>query len=203
MSRFSAEIPVPDPQPALDMRDAFLAIAEALKTIKAGDVGASDKLASIEKFLLSREHDEQFQRPRENVQPPMVSAYNPLGERDHPRQELRCEMIWTGYKMEKDGLSREEIELLNRVEPGVYRVTKADGSRIPFTITPRYNERQEVDRLMFHYPCKSTADRSNHLGMVTYLREILGELPNVLDLQAQIAALKAQIMDAAVQARVA
>lgn len=175
---------------APSMADALVMIAEALKTIKAGDTGASERLAGIEAFLL---HQEKA-RPHENLfNPPLVSSLNPLGERDHPRPELKCKMIWVGYKMAKDTLTRQEIELLNRLQPGDYRVTKADGRTIPFKVTPKYTDNGNLEHLNIHFPCKLAEDRQNHLSMVSYLSEALGEVANTDTLKAQIASLKAQL----------
>lgn len=173
-----------------EMAQAFLAIAEALKTIKSTDAGATDKLASIEKFLMEQERT----KPHENIfNPPMVSAYNPLGERDFPRPLLKCKMIWVGFKLSEDCCTREEIELLNRVEGGVFRVTKADGKKISLTITPKVAENGKLELLSIHFPCKTSEDRHDHMSMASYLREVLGESPSLESLQAQVASLKAEL----------
>lgn len=174
----------------VSMPQALAMIAEALKTIKAGDAGASDRLANIERFLLHQEET----RPHENLfNPPMVSALNPLGERDHPRPELQCRIIWVGYELTKDILSFDEIALLNRMEPGSYRVTKADLKRIVFNVQEKRDDAGRREMLTFHFPCKGSEDRQNHAPMVSYLREALGENIGTETLHAQIAALRAQL----------
>jgi hypothetical protein len=111
----------------------------------------------------------------ENRMPPEISDYNPLGERDNPRDELRCKMIWVGFKLTKAGLSKDEIALLNEVSnfPGEYRVTKADGSLIDFTVTAKTNRAGQTEAVTFHFPCKAVEDRQNHMPMTAYLREAL------------------------------
>ncbi len=111
----------------------------------------------------------------ENAFAPEISQYNPLGERDNPRPELRCKMIWVGFKLAKVALTLDEITLLNQMQPGEYRVTKADGKSIPFTITGKQDAAGRLDMLTYHFPCKSTEDRHNHMGMVAYLREVLAQ----------------------------
>mgnify|MGYP001585291533 CR=1 FL=1 len=176
----------PDPS----LAEAMMAIAEALKTVKAGDADAGDKLAGIEQFLLRQEQT----RPHENTfNPPMISSLNPLGERDHPRPDLKCKMIWVGFKITKECLTREEIELLNRLVPGDYRVTKADGRSIPFRVDAKYADSGKLEHLSCHFPCKMTEDRQNHGSMTAYLREALGEAVTPVSLHAEITALKAQL----------
>jgi hypothetical protein len=192
MSASSDKKAVEAQAPSVDNQDiavAILALAEAIKTGQANS-GHSEQLSNIEKFLMEREQA----RPHENLfNPPMKSHFNPLGERDHPRDELKCQMFWAGYKMTKDNLRQSEIELLNRIDPGVYRVTKADGRTIPFTVVARTDDTGKLDRMNFHFACKSAEDRSNHLSMESYLKEALGEVSSTESLRAQIETLKSQL----------
>ena len=182
-----AATPATEPSNA-DVTKAILALAEAIKAGKTD--GTAEKLSSIEKFLIEREES----RPHENVfNPPMLSHYNPKGDRDFPRTELKCQMYWVGFKMAKENLRQTEIELMNRLEPGNYRVTKADGRSIPFTVSAKHDESGKLDRLSVYFPCKNTEDRSNHLSMESYLREVLGEAYSTESLRAQIESLQTQL----------
>ena len=185
------QVPIPGLQPGGDqMAQALMMIAEALATIKASDSGAAAHLASIEKLLLAQESV----RPHENLfNPPLISANNPLGERDHPRPPLKCRMFWVGYDLREESLPREEIELLNRMQPGHYRVTKADGKSIPFDVQARTDDAGKLESLAFHFPCKGPDDRQSHGSMLTYLQMCLGESISREDLLAQVAALKGQL----------
>jgi hypothetical protein len=111
----------------------------------------------------------------ENAFAPEISAYNPRGERDFPRSELACKMIYVGFKLAKEALTVEEIELLNQMKPGDYRVTKSDGKSIPFVVTAKLDAAGRRELLTFHFPCKSTEDRHNHMPMAAYLREALAQ----------------------------
>lgn len=53
---------------------------------------------------------------KENPRHPDISSYNPLGERDHPRPRLRRPVRFLGIPYDHDGLTRDEIELLNTFE---------------------------------------------------------------------------------------
>lgn len=182
-----------DATPASASPDALALIAQAIQQLAKN--GETDRLATIEKILL---HQEQA-RPHENLfNPPMISALNPLGERDHPRPDLKCKMIWVGHELTKEGLSREEIELLNRMQPGEYRVTKADGLTIPFRVSSRVKDSGALDHLSFHFPCKTPEHRQNHAPMTSYLREVLGEAQTVQTLQAEVERLRALVAGGAV-----
>jgi len=171
------------------MASAFAMIAQALQSIKSGENGAAERLASIERFLMNQESV----RPHENLfAPPMISNYNPLGERDNPRPDLRCKVIWVGYELTKDGLNRTEIDLLNRVKPGAYRVQKADGRIIQFTVSEKLNDAGEAEKLIIHFPTKGD-ERNNHRPMSEYLQMCLGEHTSREDLLSQISKLKAQL----------
>ena len=176
--------------------DIAAAILELAKSIKSGqqDTGAiQGQLASLERFLVM----EAESRPHENLNPPMKSYANPEGERDHPRAELHCKTVWVGYRLNKEGLTRTEIELLNRVEPGNYRVTKSDGKSIPFDVSVKVDDAGKRERKMFYFPCKNSEDRSNHLSMESYLREVLGESASTESLRAQIEVLRQQLQGVA------
>ena len=173
-----------------DVAHALVMIAQMLKEVRAGDAGSSVHLASIERLLAHQEAT----RPHENLfNPPLVSEANPLGERDHPRPELRCKMYWTGYEIKKESLSCTEIELLNRIKPGVYQVHKADGQRISFTVGEKRSDSGTIEQLTFHFPCKGAEHRQNHNSMTAYLQEALGETVTAEGLRAQIVALERQI----------
>jgi hypothetical protein len=179
---------MPAPSGQEDVALSILALAEA---IKAGQTnGVSEKLDTMAAFLMAQEQA----RPHENVfNPPMVSHYNPLGERDFPRPDLKCDVSWTGFKLNKECLTRDEIELLNRLEPGDYTVRKGDGAQIQFVVTEKVGNAGKRERLSIFYPCKSSEDRSNHLSMANYMRQVLGEDVTNDDLRLQIDALKRQL----------
>lgn len=93
--------------------------AQFLQTFGLTQSEAANKLGEIAESV-------KKQRP-ENVFHPDVSAYNPLGERDNPRPDLRCEKVWFGgFPVEKQLCSLDEILLLNQLEPGEYIVTRVD-----------------------------------------------------------------------------
>lgn len=52
----------------------------------------------------------------ENARHPDISAFNPLGERDHPRPALRRKTFWIGVPLQQDELTKEEIDLFNAID---------------------------------------------------------------------------------------
>lgn len=74
----------------------------------------------------------------ENETHPAVSVYNPLGERDHPREKPTHIYLIGPYPIcdpgNYDTTTATEIALLNQVQPGLYPVTKSDGSEITITV---------------------------------------------------------------------
>lgn len=180
----------PKPEtPSPSIADAMVLIAQTLAELKSAPSTAnSTQLDVIANFLKMQNET----RPHENVHnPPLISFLNPYGERDRPRPELKCKMHWVGYEMTKDGLSHEEIALLNQTEPGEYRVTKSNGSSIPFTIHAVKASNGKIERMTFHFPCKTTDDRHDHRSMVEYLKEILfGKMPSTDELLLELTKLR-------------
>lgn len=69
-------------------------------------------------------------RRRSNQSGALRSPFNPRGDKDFPMAELKCEM-WIPYKITNahlGGLDREEVDLLNLLEPGEYRIEMNDDS---------------------------------------------------------------------------
>jgi hypothetical protein len=141
----------------------------------------------------------------ENVEHPGISVYShPEGDRFHPKDDLRCKMFWIGYELKTDTLRPDEIALLNRVQPGEFRVTKADGTGIPFRVTAKQSDklgedgRPQIEQLSMWFPCKGD-QRDNHLSMTSYLQQVLGDkLPTIQEALAELAKLKAELAAARV-----
>ena len=133
----------------------------------------------------------------ENKQPPLISVYSYAeGERDRPKPALKCKMSWVGYDIKVDTMTPAEIDLLNRLQPGVYRVKKADLSLIEFRVTAVHDSNLELERLDIWFPCKGQ-DRHNHGTLLSYCHQALGTaLASPEELYAEVLALKAQLATA-------
>lgn len=67
-------------------------------------------------------------RVKSNGSAPGISPFNPRGEKDYPLPELKCE-AWLPHKITSaalGGLTREEVELFNLLEPGEYTIRMVD-----------------------------------------------------------------------------
>ena len=84
------------------------------------------------------------------------SAFNPLGERDHPRPRLKCHMYFgsapLGSQKEVTTLTRDEIDGLNAITPGHYRIKKTDGSTAVIEVKGQMNSNRQLDRLWILLP---------------------------------------------------
>ena len=136
----------------------------------------------------------------ENIHHPEIGVYShPEGNVAHPTAELKCRFLWIGYDLRPETLTPLEIDLLNRLVPGEYRVTKADGTGIPFRIRAKESDRLDsagkpaIEELSIWFPC--TGDhRQNHLSMVDYMRQALGDkLPTSAEMLKEIAKLRAEL----------
>lgn len=117
---------------------------------------------------------------------PLISPFNPRGEKDFPMPLLKCE-VWYQFKMtpELHSLDREELELMNLIEPGQFTIEMNDGGTQQVCITGKANEfTGGWDSLMFRGP---KDEDGNYTGLFTQekrnrfqstkniLRQILGD----------------------------
>lgn len=68
-----------------------------------------------------------------NEAPPKISVLNPRGDKDFPKPPLKCMMLLP-WEAEWESLDREEIELLNLLEPGDYVVVRNDRTKIKMMV---------------------------------------------------------------------
>jgi hypothetical protein len=147
--------------------DQFERLIEAIRGNATDRVEAE---AQIHALALKKQ-----MRP-DNEHCPEMSVFNPLGERDHPRPDLVCEMFLGPYLLEKQTLLSKEIEYLNQLEPGSYEVTKGDGTTVPFHVIPTWRlDGRTVEKLTIAFPCADDEQRQNYPPFVQMLREVVGQ----------------------------
>jgi hypothetical protein len=171
--------------------DILLQIAQTLAQVQANAAAApkDDITGVLDKITETLGGIAHRARP-ENPEHSRVSAFNPKGLPDWERPQLKCEFWWVGYPLTPETLLDDEIEWLNLLEPGAFMVTKGNGNRIPFTVTPKLRMDGSYERLEVQFPCKDE-NRSDHRSMIDYIREALGDkVPSLADLQAEVARLK-------------
>lgn len=143
-------------------------LVRALQALKGSDDETLKKRAQYEAEAHVR------LTKRENETHPGISVFNPQGERDHPKPELKCRMFWVGFPLEKDALTPTEIALLNQVEEvGKFSFTRTDGSPDTMVIEGERDANGDWAKLEFIFPARG--DKKNNLpSMVSMLREVLG-----------------------------
>ena len=108
---------------------------------------------------------------------PEKSCYNPLGERDHPRPPLKCEMFLGPYPLEPQTLHTKEIEYLNKLEAGSYEVTKGDGTIVPFHVIPKLRlDGRSVERFTIAFPCADDDQKQNFPSFTQMLKEVVEQI---------------------------
>lgn len=121
----------------------------------------------------------------ENARHPDVSAFNPKGERDFPRAELRRKTFWIGVPLVKDELTAEEIALFNSVE---HDMTARGGS---WTASLK----NQGTELHINFPNATMDERMDLPSMRLLMAELVGgeQAVNPDDLLARVAQLEAQL----------
>ncbi len=166
------------------LANALEQVAKAITTGKKKDDDTLRDVVSLQQDMLVR------QMP-ENKQPTGVSAYSyPEGDRLRPRPPLKCEMFWVGYPLDLDTLTPPEIDVLNQLEPGEFRVRKANGNLIPFTVEAKRTMGGKIQQLWVNFPCKGDQS-TDHGSMVSYCQQALGmKVPTMEEMQAELAKLR-------------
>ena len=108
---------------------------------------------------------------------PQISPFNPLGDRNHPRPRLKCAFFLGPYPLEPETLSVKELTLMNKLEPGQYEVTKADGQMVIFIVIPRYHmDGRTLDKITIGFPCADSEQRQNYPPFGQMLREVVDQI---------------------------
>lgn len=127
----------------------------------------------------------------ENARHPDISAFNPQGERDHPKAKLRRKTFWAGIELHPDELTPLEVSLFNQVEHSCEARNGAWRAELRRTAKDGQSE------LHIIFPCASVDDRMELPGMVLLMQELLGGAKSVdpatlaervADLERQLAA---------------
>ena len=113
-------------------------------------------------------------RRPENNPGPLVSDFNPDGERDHPRPPLRSIMYFgsspIGTPQDNSQLTTDEIQALNAVTPGYYNITKMDGSKVVIEVRGRVNSNRKLERLWFLLP-EGDEDKNLYPPLAEFARQ--------------------------------
>lgn len=108
---------------------------------------------------------------RQNPDPPLMSAFNPEGELANPRPPLVGTYFWLNTRLQAEELTREEIELLSVIKPGVYGEY---GAWVVENLSPGMG-RPADKKLQITFPNKDADQRTMLPPMVEMLRRIVRE----------------------------
>ena len=157
------------PSPETDIRLSFGQLKELLDTAR-GDAGS---IGPTEIADIAAQAATKARRP-ENNPGPLVSDFNPAGERDHPRPPLRSTMYFgsspIGTPQDNSQLTIDEIQALNIVTPGYYNITKMDGSKVVIEVRGRVNSNRKLERLWFLLP-EGDEDKNLYPPLAEFARQ--------------------------------
>jgi hypothetical protein len=108
---------------------------------------------------------------RQNPDPPHMSAFNPEGELAKPRPPLIGTFFWLNTRLQAEELTREEIDLLNVLKPGVYGDY---GAWVVENLSPGMG-RPADKKLQITFPNKDGDHRATLPSMVEMLRRMVAE----------------------------
>jgi hypothetical protein len=107
----------------------------------------------------------------ENKTSPQISVFShPEGERDRPKAKLKCRMYFGSAPIEAQTCTPAEIDALNKLTPGAYRVTKTDGAKVVVDITGQVNANRQVERLWIVIP-KDDENKNGYGPSLCYLAD--------------------------------
>lgn len=106
---------------------------------------------------------------------PDVSAYNPLGERDHPRPDLARPTYFCGGEQNRDWLTKDEIEAFNAIQ------TDCSARDNRWTARLRRDESGQ-ERLFVNVPHRGIDQRAELPPLLIILRELV-EGPELNDVE--------------------
>lgn len=185
-------------KPAIKLNDVAPAVAaltfDQLKDLLLSLKGPESedllrKHAQINAEAMATATGQQAVRPH-----PGISVFSyPEGDLARPRPDLKCKMFWVGHPLEDSTVTAEERELLNQAEPGIFPITKTDGSRILLTVTAERDGQHALTKLLFTFPCRGE-HKHNLPSMTDMLREAYGRLSDEKTvLLAELTRLRAEV----------
>ena len=163
------------------LADALLMIAERMSTQAPGGLSKDD----LREVMESNSEGVRRALKPENARHPDVSAFNPMGERDHPRPKLRRKTFWIGIPLLQDELTAEEIDLFNQID---HPMEARNG-------TWRAELKNGGEELHINFPNATIDDRMDLPSMKLLMRELIGgtKAVDADSLAARVAELEKQL----------
>lgn len=165
--------------PQASLENIMLMLVDALRGVASGQANAQQvAAAALESAARQQQPDNKFA--------PLISVFNPQGDLQYPKPDLKCKM-YLPWEAEKESLTWEEIELLNLLQAGEYTVKRNDGTKIMITVKIVRNLNGRPERLLMNSETGFNDD--NHWLMpplTTTLRNILDQNPETKQLAREI-----------------
>lgn len=124
----------------------------------------------------------------ENKFSPGISALNPLGEREHPRPGLKCDVtlgtqdpqtkqLRDTYPYEADDLTVYEQIALNTLQPWTGVIERLDGAKMKVAVVPAYNAIDDsIEKLVIVIPADVTGKGSTIKNMLPGICNIVEQI---------------------------
>lgn len=129
-------------------------LLDLLKSAISANALSAEKIAEITAAASIKAAGVLSNEWRSNDGGNQITGVNPLGERDHPRPDLNGEFIFAGQALTKEMLTREEIELLNGLQPGLYHMGQ-------WKVTNLVPGDPSQRKLRIDIPCRDEDTRAN------------------------------------------
>lgn len=131
--------------------------------------------SSLEGAKLMAEESRKAHRPSNQVVPNR-SVFNQRGENrpdGSSKPRLKCTMM-IPWLVENESATREEVELLNLLEPGMYSLRRNDGTKVSLTVTVETKaDMKTPSRLVMNH---ETAFNNDNFKMMPPLTDMLRQL---------------------------
>ena len=154
----------------LKQQELMSTLAAALARVADANIKGSEQIA---------QEMRRTNRPS-NETVPLRSVYNQRGVLldDYQKPPLKC-IMFIPWIAEWESQTREEVELLNLLEPGSYTVTFNDDEQFVMTVKVEYAlDGVTMSRLLMNSDKAFTQENKNRtLPMRVMLREIIAQIP--------------------------
>lgn len=170
------------------MAKAIEEIGKPVKTLEERMLDFQERQLAIQEAAVAVQKKQlQQTAPKSNTAPPEISVYNPRGQKDFPMPVLKCD-VWMPWQQTPTlhGMDREEVELMNLLEPGEYDIEMNNGDTERLVIVGQINRvNGKLERLTWtrgwdedarQYTALFTHENRQYFpGLKNMLRQMLGE----------------------------
>ncbi len=136
------------------------------------ELSANDRLLNLLEFQAKTQAEQN--KPRENPNYKAKSIF--LKENGEPwAEDLKCEMYFGPMHLNRDPLTKAEVEALNQIRPiEKGTITKVDGSVVKVRVIPREDAVGRLERLTIELPMRHE-DNPQHYPRLIDLAKQLAE----------------------------